>query len=617
MNFPLDSRRKLHGVRLGVLMLTVSASFANATQPRVDEVVVTATRGPEPADATLASTTVVTRADIERLQAQTLPDLLRSAAGVSVTTNGGIGKATSLFMRGAEADQNLILIDGVRIGSTTLGTASLQDLPLEQIERIEIVRGPRSALYGSEALGGVIQLFTRRADAARSNFMVGGGANATRHAAASFNTPFERGYVRAGANYLASRGTNACEGYGAPLFAGCFTDEPDRDAYRNTSVSLGGGATLGAATEIDALALFSSGRVEYDGSFGNSADFRQLTLGTALRHRLGEHWSMRAQLGRATDDSENFADESAAGRFDTTRESASVLLDGTAAAALWTFGVDAIRDRVASDTDFVEDSRTTVGVFAQARRRTGKADWQVSIRYDDNEQFGARTTGSVAWGLVVNSAWRVTASIGTGFKAPTFNELYFPGFGNPALEPETSVSAEASVRYRSDALRGSVTAFQSRIADLIGFDENFSPVNIDRTRVRGIEAELTTSLAGVNVTTGIDWLDAEDRSDGLLRGNELPRRPRERLRLDLHKALGDVRVGVVGQWVGRRFDNRANTRRLGSYAALDLLADWQATPGLLLQARLANALDRDYATAAFYPQPGRELYVTLRWMPAP
>jgi vitamin B12 transporter len=581
-------------------------------------VVVTASRAPEPLAQTLATVTVITRADIERSQAQSAPELLARSAGVSLTNNGGLGKATSLLIRGAESDQNLVLIDGVRVGSTTLGTAALQDLPLEQIERIEIVRGPRSALYGADALGGVVQLFTRRpaqSSGWRPEFTVGAGSHGTQRGSFGIGSGGERAFFRAGLSYLDTDGTNSCAGFGAPVFVGCFTDEPDRDGYRNSSGSLRAGLTLGDATRLEAFGLYSEGRTEYDGSFGNVAEFDQLTTGVSVAQPLGERWTLRGQWGRAEDNTQNFGDGTLVARFDTTRNSGSLLVDARLASQLaFTGGIDYVDDRVASDTQFAATERTTAGGFAQLRWTPGRQEWVVSARFDDNEQFGSELTGSGSWGMALAPNWRITASGGTAFKAPTFNELYFPDFGNPNLQPETSLAFETSIRYSRESVRASLTVYENRIDDLIGFDSNFTPVNIDQTRIRGIEAEAALQIRAVDVALLAEWADPENRS-GALRGNVLPRRPKERARVEISAPLGPLRIGAVGQFAGERFDNLSNTRRLGSYALLDLLGEWRVRPHLLLQARLANAFDRDYATAAFYPQPGREIYVTLRFTP--
>lgn len=615
----------LHNLRssAGLAVLLVLSGIAGAADRGPEQVVVTATRLAEPLDQTLSSVTVITRADIQAKQYLTLDEALATVPGVSLSNNGGIGKGTFFFIRGAEADQNLVLVNGVRVGSTTLGTTAIQDIPLEQIERIEVVRGPRSSLYGADALGGVVQIFTRSGSTAaspglRPEVSVGTGSNGTHRASANLGSRGDRGFWQLGASLLESDGTNACQGFGFPLFVGCFTDEPDADAYRNRAGSFRGGLTLGEATQLEAFAMLTSGRVEYDGSFGNVADFSQHNVGVSVVQPLGARSTLRAQAGRATDDTENFDGTVSMGRFDTTRDSASLLLDTTLSErTVLTVGLDHLRDKVDSSTSYVERDRTATGVFVQSQWTFGVQELQASVRHDDNEQFGGKTTGAVSWGLALSPALRLTLSGGTGFKAPSFNELYFPGFGNPDLGPETSVSVESSLRWREGAHRATLTVYQNRIDDLIGIDSNFNPVNIDRTRIRGAELELGTQYLGWDLAGSAEWLDPQNLSDGANYGKVLPRRARNLLRADVSREFGPLRLGTRLHYAGARFDNLSNTRRLGGYATVDLLAEWRVQPEWRLLARAENLFDRDYATAAFFPQAGREFHVTLRWVPAP
>jgi len=605
------------------IMLAVSALLlampAAADSRPAEQVIVTATRLPEALDSTLASVTVIDRNQIESRQYLTFQEALASVPGIAISNNGGIGKGSFFLIRGAEADQNLVLVNGLRIGSTTLGTAAIQDLPLEQIDRIEIVRGPRSAIYGADALGGVVQIFTRRAqarDGLQSDFSVGSGTNSTHRASANFGQRSERGYWQFGASTLQSEGTNACAGFGFPIFVGCFTDEPDTDAYRNRSATLRGGLNLSDATTVELFGLMTTGRVEFDGSFGNLAEIDQLSAGASLEHRLGTRSTLRVQLGRATDDSENFDGTLSVSRFDTTRDTVSALLDTQlGAVTVLSLGLDYQRDAVDSALRYDEQSRRTVGAFTQLQWSYGASVLQASLRRDDNEQFGGETTGSVAWGYRLSPEWRATLSAGTGFKAPSFNELYFPGFGNAALTSETSLALESALHWQRQNTRASLTVYQNRVEDLIGIDANFSPINIDSSRTRGLELEFATRYRGFDLAGSAEWLDPENRSANVFDGNVLPRRARNLLRAEISRDLGPVRLGTRVHYAGARFDNLANTRRLGGYATFDLLADWRLQPRWRLQARAANLLDRDYQTAAFFPQPGRELHVTLRYAP--
>lgn len=601
--------------------VSVAAAPRGAASQRdtLEEIIITATRRSESLTTTLASASVVARADIETRQYASFDRLLADMPGVAISNNGGLGKASSLFIRGAESDHNLVLVNGIRWGSTTLGTASLQDIPLELVERVEIVRGPRSSAYGADALGGVVQVFTRRAESGgplRPELTAGFGSNGTQRASASVGADTGRGHWLAGVSWMESDGTNACRGAGAPVFAGCLTDEPDADGYRNVSVSLRGGVEVGAASRLDVFASGTEGRVEYDGSFANSSDLRQLAFGAALASELRGESRITVQAGRTTDDSENFAAGAFASRFDTSRDTASVQWDGKASDSLAVMlGIDYLRDRVDSTTTYAESSRRTVGVFGQGEFRRGAHTLQLGLRRDDNEQFGGETTSSIGWGWELTPQWRVTATVGTGFKAPTFNELYFPGFGNPALGPESSKSYEASARWRRGQASASITVYENDIDDLIGFDANFAPINIDETRIRGVELVAQATLAGWQLGGSAEWLDPENRGSGSNFGKQLPRRARSIVRADVARALGPVTVGVRAQHQGARFDNLANTRRLDSFTTVDLRAEWQVSDGLRLQVRLDNAFDEDYETALFYPQPGREWHLALRYSP--
>ena len=273
---------------IGVLTATLAPSVGSAA-PAVDsleEVIVTASRRPERLVDTLVSASLVDRSTIETRQYASFAQLLADLPGVVVANNGGIGKASSLFIRGAEADHNLVLINGLRWSSTTLGTAAVQDLPLELIERVEVVRGPRSSLYGADAVGGVVQIFTRRAPASstpRWDALAGYGSAQTRNLAINAGASTESGFWQFGVSSLESNGTNSCRGFGAPIFAGCFTDEPDDDGYRNTSVTARGGVEIGARTTLEGFASLTSGRVTYAGASGLLQDSTNLTFdGTSL-----------------------------------------------------------------------------------------------------------------------------------------------------------------------------------------------------------------------------------------------------------------------------------------------------------------------------------------------
>lgn len=587
----------------------------------LDEVVVTATRTAITTDAALAPVEVIGREAIERSQAKSLTELLRGRAGINLSNQGGAGKLSTLFVRGSESDHVLVLVDGVRIGSATSGLASFQDLPVAMIDRIEIVRGPRSSLYGSDAIGGVIQVFTGRDKGpAQFRFHIGAGSHGYREGGLGVGGSSERGWFGIDAGLQSTDGIDACRGAGAPVFAGCFVDgQTDRDGYENHSFSARGGVNIGDALTLEAHALHASGHNEYDGGFVDNSDIVQQVVGAQLRWKASDRFDLRVDVGSNKDESDNFLGAAPKGYFGSRRDSVSVQADiALADAQLLTLGADWLRDRIDSDNDFDEKRRTNRAAFVQYQGRLetsthGSHDLQLALRNDDNQQFGDETTGTAAWGLSFADAWRVTASYGTAFKAPTFNELYYPFFGNPALRPESSETFEAGIAWRGERTSVRLDAFSTDVDDLIAYDASiFLPNNIQHARLRGAELRFDSTLFGWNVGASASWLDTEDRDTG----NELARRASETARLELDRSFGKFRLGFTGVAEGRRYDDLANTRELGGFATLDVRGEYAFATDWTLQARVANAFDRDYETAAFYRQPGREFFVTLRFSPA-
>lgn len=595
------------GLLPSFLLLPLVSSLAQESV--VPPVIVTAKRTAETADDSLASVSVITRQDIERLQARSVPDLLRGVPGIQISTSGGLGKAASVFLRGANEDQVLVLIDGVKVGSATLGTTAFENLPLDQIERIEVVRGPRSSLYGSEAIGGVIQIFTRRGEGPLMPSMsAGGGSFATRRAHAGLDGGDRGFWFSLSASYLQSRGFNVRDSVPA---------EPDADGYENHAVAFRAGRAFGNGAEAEIHVLRSDGFTEFDGGFVNEADLVQQVVGAKLSFKPASFWRARAHAGRSIDEQENFKDGVARTRFKTDRDTLSLLNDlYLGDAHLVTLGADLSRDRVDSTTDFTDDERINAGVFTQLSTRLGGHDFLLAARRDDNEQFGGATTGSVAWGWSPDDAVRLRASYGTAFKAPSFNQLFFPGFGNPALRPERSTSAEVGARFDTPLGDFSLAAFQTEIENLIIFDPvTFFPENVSRARIRGVELGHSLRLGPWRVDATLDLIDPENRSAGTDRGNVLPRRAQQTFRFEVHRELGHLRFGARLIAEGRRFDDIANQQRLDGYATVDLLGEYVIDRDWRLQLRLENLMDRDYQTAASFNQPGRSVFVTLRYQP--
>src|SRR5690606_21426514 len=284
------------------------------------------------------------------------------------------------------------------------------------------------------------------------------------------------------------------------------------------------------------------------------------------------------------------------------------------AAQSLTIGVDYVDDRIDGTTEYDARSRDNIGTFAQYQTVLGAHRLLASARYDDNEQFGSYETGSLGWKWMLNDRWSVSAAWGTAFGAPTFNDLYFPGFSNPDLDPESSTNYEVGLRWTNAPVSLAFTAYEREVDDLIVYDASiFAPNNLNSARIRGIEADLDAVLGPWTLSVGYSGLDPRNRTHGPDFDNLLPRRPRQSGHFELGRAFGplDARVRVTAE--GSRYDDVANTNRLGSYAIVDLVLDYEIGNAWSLQGKIGNALDRDYRTVRLYNQDDRTFFVALRY----
>jgi len=591
-------------------MLCAASSVVHATtDDTLSEVVVTATRTAQAADASLASVTVITRQDIERLQAQSLPEVLRGAAGLTISNSGGAGKATSVFLRGTNAGHVLVLVDGIKIGSATLGTASFQDIPVEQIERIEIVRGPHASLYGSEAIGGVIQIFTRKSYGAPTpSVSFTAGSYGTYNTALGLSGGGEQGWLNFRLNQQNTGGFSAkSNATGADL---------DKDGYHNSSLGLNGGYRFENGVIAEAHALRANSKNQFDGNPNESKGVQQV-LGSSLKFSPVQAWNMTVRAGSSQDNSSNYLNGVFKSRFNTQRDSLTWQNDFAANADdIFTAGMDYQNDRVDSTTLFTKTTRSNNALFGQYQGVLGRSSVQASARRDNNQQFGARNTFGLGYGYALSDSIRLTATYGTAFKAPTFNQLYFPGFGSATLRPELSRSVELGVAGRIESGKWSVNAYQTNITDLIGFDASFNPVNINTARLTGVEGQVQAQLADWDIATTLTWQDPRQRS-GANSGKLLNRRATEAMRVEIARQFGEVRVASSLYGEGRRYDDLANTpsKRLGGYGLLDLRAEYRLDKAWLMQGRIDNLLDKQYETAQHFNQALRAVYVTLNYQP--
>ena len=624
MTTGLTARRALSYA--AVLVCVGLATPALSDEQELSQVIVTASRVPEPLADSFWSTTVLTRSDIEARQVQSLPDLLADLAGINIDNTGGLGQASAVFIRGADSDHTLLLIDGVRVGSATLGTPPVELVPLEQIDHIEVVRGPRSTLYGSDAVGGVIQIFTRHATEPGLSF--GGGVMDASHDTHEFSGNLtargERAWLSLGGDTLTTDGIATCLPGALTAGAGCFQDHPNPAAngFHNHSGSLSAGLKVTDQLTAQVDGLVANGWTAFDGDFDNNLEFSEKVTTLHLDQALPGTWHLRALAARDLDEERDFLNLTPAGVFDTTRNSASLQIDGKPGKALRLLGgIDYERVEVDSDTRYPITARTSRGGFGELRGELGPWSALAGARLEDNGQFGNHGTGNLGLTRKLGEAQRLTLTWGTAFRAPTFNQLYFPGFGSPQLRPETSRSLEAGIDGERDALRWSLHAYQTDLNHEIGFDPStFQPVNIERARIRGVELQGDWRNRDWRVGGQLTAMEPLNLSPGPDYDKLLNRRARQSAALSLRRFLRapvlegtNGSIGVVGRWQGRRYDDLANTLPMGGYLTVDLLTQWALGNGWSLEARAANLFDRNYQTAAYFAQDGRHYGLTARY----
>lgn len=610
----------------GVSLCFLGTSFSSANPVSITqdglELTVTANRKTDSVDKTLASVTIFDQSDIEKEQVSNIQELLQAIAGIQLVNNGGAGKVTSLFMRGTESDHTLVLLDGVRINSVSDGGASLQLIPIEMIERIEIVRGARTSLYGSDAIGGVIQIFTKKGqvgETAKPFVTLKAGSHNTTGVTLGASGGYSKGSYNLSLKQQSTRGFNSCTG-DSINFAGCFTEEPDKDGFDNQSIALNTTLLLNKKNSLSVNVLHSKNEIEFDGAApfaANESDTRKTVYGLSLKSKVSDKSNITVSAGKTIDKNTNKQSGVFFNHYNTSRDSFSLLGDTnlTQTGSL-VLGLDYSKDRADKVTNYVAPSRSNRGLFLEYKNSHKKLDFQLGYRHDKNKLYGSKSTGNIGAAYTLNDKLKLIGSYSTAFKAPTFDELYFPGFGVPTLNPEEAKVAEIGLRGKANWGNWSTTIFQNKIDNLIVYKSDFSSAgNIDKAEIKGFEAIVDSSLMGWDINSQFTLLDAIDKSGKGNQGKKLARRPAKSLRVSLNKNYG--KYGFGGKLIAEdhRFDNASNSRRISGYATVDLLASYKLSKDVTLNAKIGNIFDKEYETISFYPQDGRNAMISLQYSP--
>jgi vitamin B12 transporter len=599
----------------GVLIaLALRSALAQSPQ---EESVVTATRLPQPRSQTLQPVTIITSQDIAQAGQQTLVEVLQSLGGVEIASNGGFGQPSSVFMRGANSGHTLVLVDGMRIGSATLGTTALENIPLSQIERIEVVPGQLSSLYGSDAIGGVVQIFTKGGGKGAPS--IGAAAGAGTYGSGSANAGVSRAIGDAGfslyAGYFASQGFDATK-------PGAFGHDPDRDGYRNASLSGKVAYHLDARNELGLTLFGSDGRTHFDNDPTTDAVNHQALSAFSVysSNQITEIWQSTVRAGQGQDRSTTsgvFPSFFETKQPQFTWQNNIKLGPGTAIA-----GAEYLVQNVASDSTFAQNHRSIKSAFAGYLGAYDRHDWQANIRDDDNSQFGNHTTGLLGYAYRTTDELRLRVSAGTAFKAPTFNDLYAidPSGGftsNPNLRPESSYSKEVGANYQAGTNRFTATYFDNHINDLIVFVVTNPAIfagtveNVNSARIRGVELGYQGSFASLQAYARVTLQDPVDQATGSM----LPRRAKEYGGAGLSKTSGSWTLGGEVVASGARFDQpgEAEGSRMHGYGLLNLAATYAVNSEWSIRGRWNNVFNREYELAQGFNTPGSNVFLTVQY----
>ncbi|NWG88018.1 MAG: TonB-dependent receptor [Hydrogenophilaceae bacterium] len=600
------------------------AAFA-ADEPMLGEIIVTAARLPQSIDRVLNDVTVINREDIDRSGQASLTELMQTLPGVEITQSGGIGSVSSVFLRGGNGGHALVLVDGVRVTSATLGSTRLEHIPLGLVERIEVVRGPMSHLYGSEAISGVIQIFTRRpTEKPQYGAAVGIGSYGREDVAAYAGGVNENGwrYSLAG-SYKQLDGFNAKKG-----------DYPDRDGYRSHSASFHLERDVTAGHTLMAQGMATQARTQFDNGvtpFDNHSDVQMGNVGVGLKSQIGGSWSSTLRVNLANEDIKSYRYLDAGwwgpggpsnSHITMNQREYGWQLDGQAGLGDLQLLAERIEQEVGGDVGYDKKLRSRNALMLGWRRELGRHDLAVNVRRDEDSQFGGENTGVASYGYRLNDAWRAVAAYGTAFKAPSFDDLYWPGQGNPNLRPETSRNLELGLRYRQGGREFGATAYENKVRDLIQWADSgvdldgdgwtdWLPSNVAAARLRGLTLTWRERLGSFALRANLDIQNPENTDTGKLL----------LLRSRHHGSMGVDWVGgawtasadLIGQ--GKRYSDQGNTEKLSGYWLLNLGLGYQLAQEWKIEARLANAFDRDYELAEGYNTPGRNIFVQLRYVP--
>lgn len=590
----------------------------------LDKIVVTATRTPTKTSNVIAQTRIIDSEELQRYQGQTALEVLKRQPGISHYSNGGMGSVSKIYMRGYEGKQILVLIDGIRYSSLSTGSATLGLLPADQIERIEVLYGASgSSVYGADAMGGVIQIFTKGNNIESSNFSVTAGAGSNDHYTYGATAQLTN---ESGTALSLSASHNETKGFNATLPDPGNEYSPynkDDDGFESDNLSIALNHRINEQWSAGASALYSKSTVEFDNG-PNRDDYSDQENGAAqafVDWRYRPESSVKLQYGHSIDKLDNkFGDE-----FNTEQDQVTLVGQHKLAIGQGIYGLEYLNQSLdTTATGYNTDDRDVKSAFLGYLLANEQFDTQANIRFDDNSQYGNETTYNVGGAYHLNPNFRIGANYAKGFRAPDFNQLYYPGSGNPDLDAETSDNYEAFIEYKTLLQSTRLTGYYNKVDDLINFNAIYdskgnyvdgSYENIEQAKINGLTLTSDWELNSYLFGGSYDYQSAKDDSEGVNDGNFLAIRPEHKGLVYVGYRLPSLDIRAEYQYVGDYYSSvdNAESQLVDSYGLLNISGNYQLTDNLTMTARLDNITNKKYVTLPGYNTDGINYFTSLTY----
>ncbi|MDP5255755.1 MULTISPECIES: TonB-dependent receptor domain-containing protein [unclassified Vibrio] len=592
---------------LALAMASLFPSINALADDDQDNVIVTATRFESKLNESLAPVEVITHKQIEDLQAQSLSEVLRRLPGIQVSNQGGSGQNISLFVRGRATKNVLVLINGVRIGSATTGAANLAAIPLHGVSRIEVLRGPRAAVYGSDAVSGVVNIITEQGKNGETNVTAGLGSYNHKRLSGSVALASDEQWLNMAATYQSE------DGYNVVPDSTTDTDSDD-DGYISKYFLTDFGKKLNDNWLLKVNGYYQKQYTEYDGfGFADKSDSDLYNLAVITQYQY-ERWQSHFSLSTNQDKLDSYGNNNSS-LFQTNRYTAAWENQYQISEPLaFVGGIEWYRDDVKSSTEYVQEHRDNGSVYIGSYLNPGDFSLDSNFRFDHNSAYGSFGTYQFAAGYFITNDIRLIASYGTSFKAPTYNDLYYPlsfGYqGNPDLDPEKNKTAEIAIEGQFDLATVRLSTYRNDVEDMIATLSDFSTVeNVDEAVIKGVELSSSFDTGPLSHQVSYDYLDTENKSTG----EELARRARHSAKWNTAYNIKQWHFDVSYLYQGTRQDSEYNDVVLSPYSLVDFAMSYSFNNGVKLGGKVGNVFDEDYETASGYATPERNYYGSISY----